>query len=331
MRRFDRVMRNLCPASFTFIFAIFYAGTAGALESQSQTGIDWLNSMHHAVSDLNYQANVSYIKDQQVDSFKLFHARIDGVERERLVSMNSPLREVVRTGSNISRYAQETQQVVVETRPSEHSLLLSIPDDLSALERVYHVNLMGREYVAGLQTQVVALEPRDGFRYSRILWIDVSTRLPLKLDVINEEGQSVEQVVFTSINTRDPVPPRELEPVMKNQHSITQISHRESLPVRDLRWTLAHVPEGFQIVSYSTLRKPPSTVPVEQILLSDGFSAVSVYIEPREGRQPSGPRRMGAVNVDAIDFQGHLITVMGEVPLKTVELIAKGLGEKAKP
>lgn len=324
-------MRNLCPAVCTFVFVIFSAGALGAQGNQSQSGIDWLKSMHRAVSDLSYQANVSYIKDQQVDSFKLFHARIDGVERERLVSMNSPLREVVRTGSNISRYAQETQQVLVETRPSEHSLLLALPDDLAALERVYQINLLGREYVAGLQTQVVALEPRDGFRYSRILWIDVSTRLPLKLDVINEEGQSVEQVVFTAINTKDPIPPRELEPVMKTQNSITQISHRESLPLRDLRWTLAHVPEGFQIVSYSTLRKPPSTVPVEQILLSDGFSAVSVYIEPREGRQPSGPRRMGAVNVNAIDFHGHLVTVMGEVPLKTVELIAKGLGEKAKP
>ena len=40
---------------------------------------------------------------------------------------------------------------------------------------------------------------------------------------------------------------------------------------------------------------------------------------------------MGAVNVNSIDFHGHLVTVMGEVPLKTVELIAKGLGEKAKP
>jgi len=241
-------MRNLCPAVFPFVFAIFYAGTLGAVESQSQTGIDWLKSMRHAVSGLSYQGNVSYIKDQQVDSFKLFHAKIDGVERERLVSMNSPLREVVRTGSNISRYAQETQQVLVETRPSEHSLLLSLPDDLGALERVYRINLMGREYVAGLQTQVVALEPRDGFRYSRILWIDVTTRLPLKLDVINEEGQSVEQVVFTAINTRDPVPPRELEPVMKNQHSITQISHRESLPLKDLRWTLAHVPEASRLL-----------------------------------------------------------------------------------
>ena len=297
-------------------------------EEKSQSGIEWLKSMRKAVSNLNYQGSVSYIKDQQVDSFKLFHCRVDGIEKERLVSMNSPLREVVRSGSSISRYAQDSQDVVVETRPSEQSLLVALPDDPSVLEKVYRITLMGREYVAGLQTQVVALEPLDGFRYGRILWIDTSTRLPLKLDVLNEDGQSVEQMVFTSINTKEAVSSRELEPTLKPLHPKVQISHRESLPLRDLRWTLANVPEGFQIVSYGTLRKPPSMATVEQMLLSDGFSAVSIYIEPREGRQPQGLRRMGSVNADVIDLKGQLVTVMGEVPLRTVELIAKGLGEK---
>lgn len=302
-----------------------------AAEDKSQNGVEWLKSMRKAVGDLSYQGNVSYIKDQQIDSFKLYHSRVDGIERERLVSMNSPLREVIRTGSNVTRYAQESQEVLVETRPSEQSLLVSLPDDPAVLDKVYRMTLMGREYVAGLQTQVVALEPRDGFRYGRIVWIDTATRLPLKLDVLNEDGQSVEQMVFTTINTKDSILPRELEPSMKPPKPKIQISHRESLPLKDLRWTLVNVPEGFQIVSYGTLRKPPSMATVEQILLSDGFSAVSIYIEPREGREPSGPRRMGSVNVDVIVLNSHLVTVMGEVPLKTVELIAKGLGEKTSP
>jgi sigma-E factor negative regulatory protein RseB len=302
-----------------------------AQEAGSQTGSDWLRSMHRAVTGLNYQGSVSYIKDQQVDSFKVYHAQRDGEEKERLVSMNSPLREVVRTGNNISRYSQDSEQVLVETRPSEHSLLVALPDDLAVLEKIYRITLMGREYVAGLQSQVVALEPRDGFRYSRILWIDVATKLPLKLDVLNEEGQSVEQMVFTSINTRDTISPKELEPSLKSRKSITQISHRESLPLKDLRWKLGNVPEGFQIVSYSILKNPPSKTPVEQILLSDGFSAVSVYVEARDDRQPSGLRRMGAVNVDVVGFKDQLVTVMGEVPLRTVESIAKGLSEKVSP
>ena len=304
---------------------------AFALEEGGSPEIEWLKTMRAAVSNLSYQGNVSYIKDQQVDSFRLYHARIEGVEREHLISMNSPLREVVRVGGNITRYAQDAQQVAVEVHPAETSLLVPLPDDPRVLDRYYQLSLRGREYVAGFPAQVVALEPRDGYRYSRLIWIDVETRLPLKLDVINEEGQSVEQVVFTSLNTKDPIQIKDLEPAMKALQPITQINHRVALPLKDLHWVLNRVPDGFQIVAYSTLRKPVSQTPVEQILLSDGFSAVSVYVEPKDEHAASGSRRMGAVNVAVVAYKDRLVTVMGEVPLTTVEWIAKGFGEKTQP
>lgn len=292
------------------------------------TGIEWLKSMRQAASSRTYQGVVSYVKDQQMDSFKLFHRVVDGQERERLISMNSPIREVVRTGGTVSRYSADSQQVVVETKPSGQSVLMNLPEDPALLERYYRIHLRGQEYVAGALTQVVALEPRDEYRYSRLIWIDADTRLPLKLDVLNEDGQSVEQMVFMTINTKDPIAPTDLEPTSGARSAITQISHRETQPVKGLKWSIKDVPSGFQIVSYSTLKRPPSSMPVEHILLSDGFSAVSIYIEGGEGRKATGTRKMGAINVDSVELDGHLVTVMGEVPLKTVSMIVHGVTEK---
>ena len=263
-----------------------------------------------------------------MDSFKLYHRVVDGQERERLISMNSPIREVVRTGGTVSRYSADSQQVVVETKPSGQSVLMNLPEDPALLERYYRIHLRGQEYVAGALTQVVALEPRDEYRYSRLIWIDADTRLPLKLDVLNEDGQSVEQMVFMTINTKDPIAPTDLEPTSGARSAITQISHRETQPVKGLKWSIKDVPSGFQIVSYSTLKRPPSSMPVEHILLSDGFSAVSIYIEGGEGRKATGTRKMGAINVDSVELDGHLVTVMGEVPLKTVSMIVHGVTEK---
>ncbi len=294
-----------------------------------QTGIEWLTRMRQATASLSYQGVVAYIKDQQVDSFKLYHQVSEGQERERLVSMNSPLREVVRTDGNIARYSAESQQVVVDTKPSSQSVLMSLPDDPSVLGRYYQINLRGQEYVAGALTQVVALEPRDGYRYTRLIWIDTETHLPLKLDVLNEAGQSVEQMVFTTINTRDPIARKDLDPSSKTATAITQISHRESMPLGSLQWTLKHVPDGFQIVSYSIFKRPPVNSPVEHILLSDGFSSVSIYIEHKNGKaNRSGSRKIGSINVENVSLGDHSITVMGEVPLKTVELIADGIQQK---
>lgn len=306
------------------------AMTAVAVETEPDP-VDWLRSMRQAVSTRSFQGHVTYIKDQKVDTFRLFHAQVDGVDREHLISTSSPLREVVRVGRTVSRYAQDAQQVAVEVRPMDQSLLMALPEDPKVLERYYQFSLRGREYVAGLLTQVVALEPRDPYRYSRLFWIDVATRLPLKLDVLNEDGQSVEQVLFTALNARDPVPLKDLEPTLRGSQPITQISHREPQALKDLRWTLTKVPDGFQIVALTTLKKPQSDSAVDQILLSDGFSAVSIYIEPKDNRAATGPRRMGAVNVEVLTRGDHLVTVMGEVPMPTIQLIGKGFSEKTHP
>lgn len=303
--------------------------SAWAEERESVT--DWLSAMKKAVTSLDYQGNVTYIKDQQIDTFKLFHARIEGVEREHLISMNSPLREMVRVGGTLTRSAQDSHEVAVETQPADQSLLISLPDDPKTLERYYHLSFRGREYVAGRLTQVVVLEPRDGYRYTRLFWVDVDTHLPLKLDVLNEEGHSVEQVIFTTLNARDPISAKELEPTLKSASPAPQVKRREPQSLKDLKWTLTRVPDGFQIVALTTLHKGPDQTPVEQILISDGFSAVSIYVEPKDHGKPLGARKMGAVNAESVLYRETLVTVMGEVPMAAVQLIAKGFSEKLTP
>ena len=298
------------------------------LSDNPTTGVQWLLGMRKAATTLNYHGVVAYIKDQQIDSFKLYHQVVDGRERERLVAMNSPFREVLRADGNVARYTADTHQVVVETKPSNQSVLINLPEDASQLDRYYQINLRGQEYVAGALTQVVALEPRDAYRYSRLLWIDTTTHLPLKLEVLNEDGMSVEQMVFTTINTKDPIPPQDLQPSVQAASAITQISHRETLPVDGLKWTFASVPDGFQLVSYSILKRPPLNSPVEHILMSDGFTSVSVYIEKRDSRIKPGARKIGAAAVESVKLGDFEVTVMGEVPQKTVELIANGVRKK---
>lgn len=325
------LMTKRCSLAFIALALVLTSLPGGALDMARtpRTGIEWLTRMRQATNTLSYQGVVAYIKDQQVDSFKLYHRISEGQERERLVSMNSPFREVVRTDGNVARYSADSQQVVVETKPAHQTVLMSLPDDPSVLGRYYQINLRGQEYVAGALTQVVALEPRDGYRYTRLLWVDTETYLPLKLDVLNEAGQSVEQMVFTTINTRDPIASEDLDPSSRTATTITQISHRESMPVDTLQWFLKHVPDGFQIVSYSLLKRPPVSSPVEHILLSDGFSSVSIYIEKKDGQvSRNGTRKIGSINVNTVELGDHAITVMGEVPLKTVQVIADGMQQK---
>jgi sigma-E factor negative regulatory protein RseB len=331
-RLFERLLESnglLRRVTLILILCLPQASHALPDENPPKTGIDWLLAMKQAANTLDYQGVVAYIKDQQVDSFKLYH-KVDGVHvRERLIAMNSPFREVIRTDGSISRYTGEGQQIMVETRPSSQSVYLSLPDDPSVLGRYYRINLMGQEYVAGMLAQVVALEPRDGFRYSRLLWIDAQSKLPLKLDVLDESGHSIEQMVFTTISVSEAVKESDLLPSHVTQAAIARISHNESLPLDRLGWTLNKVPEGFQIVSYSRFKRPTSDQVAEHVLLSDGFATISVYIDQGASSLAAGSRKIGAVNVKTSSSDGYTITVMGEVPPNTVNLIADGLRKKS--
>ena len=62
--------------------------------------------------------------------------------------------------------------------------------------------------IAGLETQAVVFEPKDGLRYGHKLWADVATGLLLKAQLLNERGVPLEQFAFTDVADRREDRPR---------------------------------------------------------------------------------------------------------------------------
>jgi sigma-E factor negative regulatory protein RseB len=60
--------------------------------------------------------------------------------------------------------------------------------------------------------------------------------------------------------------------------------------------------------------------PVTQMVYSDGLSAISIFIEPDDGDEDDteGLIARGSVNLYHKVRDNHLITVVGEVPPRTV-------------
>lgn len=300
-------------------------------ESSEAASLKWLTDMQQAVSGLNYKGVVAYVKDQQVESFQLFHSSKSGAEQERLVSTNSPRREVVRNAEKVSCYVPDKKKVFVEVKPQGSSLLVDLPADLAKLARYYRVEMQGQEYVASRLSQVIGIEPRDDYRYARLIWVDSESKLPLKVEMLDEDGLAVEQMIFTSVSIEDSIPNVDLEPSVQAENFVWQTNHRELLPLDSLQWTLQFVPDGFQIVSYTRLKRPAADQSIEHILLSDGFSSISIYIEAyQDGKSKEHPSKVGAINAHSEKVGDFFVTVMGEVPAKAVHLIARGLRHQDK-
>jgi len=288
-----------------------------------------LAEMRHAMGRLNYQGSVVYLKDKQIESFQVFHSVSDGVERERMLATNTPMREVVRNAQKVTCYFPDTHTVATDTRSSRRSILLDVPEELEKLGKLYDFTLGDREVIAQKSAQLVRIDPKDGYRYGRRLWIDESSKLPLKMELIDENNQSVEQVVFTAISLEAQLPPSLLEPSTRIDAS-WQVKEHEALTADSLQWTLEGVPDGFRMMSYSRLRRSTDGGTIDHILLSDGLASVSVYVDDVKDDFIVGfPGKIGAINSFNRRLDNQLITVIGEVPDKTVRAIANGIRQQS--
>ncbi|MEY4194019.1 MAG: hypothetical protein RLZZ226_387 [Pseudomonadota bacterium] len=328
-----RVRRSLLTLAVGLSIVSF--GVAAQVPTVSEPPADalsWLSGMRQAASKLSYKGILAFSRHGQVESFQLFHAVREGVEHERLISMNSPLREVVRNAEKVVCYYPDTQTAYVENKPSRHSLLLDFPEDLHQLTRYYHFSLQDQAYVAKRLARIISITPRDDYRYARRIWLDVESGLPLKSELLDETGADIEQMVFSTLELTADLPLHELEASIPDTSVKWEVSQqREMLSPASLEWSLEGVPEGFRIISYSRTKRPGNPVPLDHLLLSDGLSSVSIYLdEGKSDTLKSHPRKMGAFNMATRKVGTYQVTVMGEVPERTVAVIAEGLHHQEK-
>jgi sigma-E factor negative regulatory protein RseB len=262
---------------------------------------------------------------------KYFHAAKNEVEQERLLSLNSPLREIIRDANRISCHFISTQQVIVDQRPVESSLLFDMPKNIAEQGLAYGFSVVGEEDVAMRPAIVIALQPKDNYRYVRKIWVEKNYFLPLKVVIYDFSGLPLEQVMFTELELIDSLPfvsfnRSEREIALSNNNSLSsgpfaQPEARLSLP----NFVVTHIPYGFQQIFFARSPVHNSSQLVDHMVLSDGFSAVSVYMESKSAAMQSGLQSIGAVNSFSRALGDFELTVMGEVPASTVEYIADGI------
>jgi sigma-E factor negative regulatory protein RseB len=68
---------------------------------------------------------------------------------------------------------------------------------------------------------------------------------------------------------------------------------------------------------------------VNQLVLSDGLATISIFIEPYRAERSEylsqGAARSGSVNIFGIRIANFWLTVLGEVPATTLELLAQSI------
>ena len=124
-----------------------------------------------------------------------------GSEFEKLVNLEGPAREVIRSNGEVRCYYPDAKVVRIEPRTFRNAFPSLSPQQQKALTDYYELRKAEADRVAGLDTQAWVFEPKDGLRYGHKFWVERATGLLLKARIHDEHSELVEQFAFTDIRS----------------------------------------------------------------------------------------------------------------------------------
>lgn len=309
------------------------AAPSFAADSAAVDGLAWLQRIGNAARTLNYSGTFVYQQGNRVETSRITHyADAAGNELEKLESLDGPEREVIRNNDEVRCYLPDSKILKVEKRRGRKAFPDLLPEQLGPVSENYNVRLGGRERIAGLDCQILLLEPRDGMRYGHRLWADRETGLLVKAVMLDDHDQVVEQFAFTQVAIGGPIDPETLRPRFAAAPGDWHEERSAPPVVAESGWHVGSRPPGFRKVMEMKRSIPGKGLQLTHIVLSDGLVAVSVFIEPMVGedRPRMGFSKRGGINVFTRPVSEHVVTVLGEAPVGTVQLIGNSVSYGGK-
>jgi len=320
---------------FLLVHILILLPLASAAVETRNEAYRWLEKMHSAVQQLNYEGTFVYLHNQHMESMRIIHTVEDGVERERLISLNGSQREVVRKEGEVICIQPDIKTVLVGKRGDKRGIANIIPYDPGKISAYYDFRVQGEERIADKITKVILVIPKDESRFGHRVSLDMETALPLRTDLLDNSGKPVSQIMFTSMKIGPTIKDNALELVthdeLKNYTWNYQKPMQKQHPSKGnnrSRWMFQSLPDGFRMSLHET-RETGSGSGVEHFVFTDGLATMSVYIEKAmSDKLFEGGSQMGAIHVFGTNINGFQITAVGEVPAQTVKRVAQSVKEQ---
>jgi len=214
---------------------------------------EWLERMNRALTTRNYIGVFTHNHGGRVETLRIIHRVRGGDVSERLQSLDGPGREFIRQGDEVTCYFPDKKTVLVERRAQDGPLLGALPALGEDDSHVYEIRGGERERLLGRTTRVVALQPRDEYRYGYRLWIDEQTSMPLKTQLCGASGEVLEQIVFSNIDLPERIPDSMFKPQVDAStyrwlRADRQLAATSSTPAL---WEAMKLPPGFRMATRS--------------------------------------------------------------------------------
>lgn len=302
-----------------------------SLAGQGDDPRQWLERMSSAMSQMSYQGTFVLVQGDSVETMRITHVAGDEGIRERLVAMSGPPREIVRDASGV-RWVLGDDLSVLEDNAFGRSFFPQLPIDRHDQQNLPYTLKFGKDArIAGQAARNVRVLPRDIYRYGYSLWLEKHSGLLLKWELIDSDRKPLAKLMFTDIRMGSEVDTSELKASarLKKFNTIeSKLPAGRSGSLHEPRWKPERLPPGFQLTSHRYVSNQDEGHGMyEHLVYSDGLAAVSVYVERADDKEAreSGTERLGTMHAFSRKAGDLAVTVVGDVPAITVELIGKAV------
>ncbi|MCX8958117.1 sigma-E factor regulatory protein RseB [Erwinia psidii] len=281
-----------------------------------------LQQMEQASQSLSYELAYINVSRLGIESLRYRHAVLNNQVYAQLLPMDGPRREIIQRGNEVSYFEPGLSPFTLTGEHIVDALPSLVYANFPKLAAFYDFVPVGRTRIADQVCEVIRIVARDGTRYSYIVWLDTDTRLPLRVDLLDRDGETLEQYRVVSFAVDDGV--------QKIMQGLEKVNLPPSMPLPsnekvNFSWTPGWLPEGMKEVMQSRRQIPSLNKPVESRLYSDGLFSFSINVTAADKNSNSQLLRTGRRTVQTAVRDNTEITVVGELPPSTAKLIADGI------
>lgn len=312
-------MKQLWCAVSLMAGILIYSSVAPAAPVQSGA---LLQQMKRASQSLSYELAYINVSRQGIESLRYRHAIIDSKVYAQLLQMDGPRREIVQRGNEVSYFESGLEPFTMQGDHIVDSLPSLIYADFAQLSTDYDFVSVGRTRIADQLCEVIRIVPRDGTRYGYIVWLDSESRLPLRVGLLDRDGETLEQYRVVSFAVDDGV--GKMMQGLQNAKLPAVLSLPKGTPFT-FNWQVGWLPSGMKEVSQSRRQLPTLDRPVESRLFSDGLFSFSVNVTLADKTSSPQLLRTGRRTMQTEVRNDAEITVVGELPPATAKRIADSI------
>lgn len=319
-----------------YVLVVWVVGATGVLAQTTTDGPSplaaWLARVHQASTQGVYTGTIVVSSASSFTSARIWHVCDGSQQLERVEMLSGAPRAIFRHNNRVITFFPQTRLAVAEARESLGLFPELLKSSDASLDTYYQLKELGQDRMAGFETDVVQLLPKDRLRYGYRIWSERRTGLILRLQTLDLQGRILEQAAFSELQLNAALSAAKLLRSGSTEgYRVIQPEMQKTTPEAQ-GWALRREVDGFKPVS--CYQRPVAASPDEagqpalQCLFGDGVATVSLFVEvfdPRRHLREGEADLGGATRSLSRRVQNWWLTAMGEVPAGTLAAFANSM------